>query len=86
MRLFNREIFTAFDLRPVLGRIGAPTLVIAGEEDFITGPVCAEEIAAALTDATLVLLPDCGHFIFLEQRDRFAAAVTAFLAEGAPPG
>jgi pimeloyl-ACP methyl ester carboxylesterase len=84
LRLFNREIFTAFDLRPALSRVSAPTLVITGEEDFITGPVCAREIAAELPDAQLVLLPNCGHFIFVEARERFAAEVGAFLSGGAP--
>jgi proline-specific peptidase len=83
LRLFNREIFTAFDLRPVLARISAPTLVITGEQDFITGPLCAQEIAAGLPDAQLVLLPDCGHFIFAEARERFAEEVRRFLSEGA---
>ena len=36
--LFNDEIFTTFDLRADLPRITAPTLVITGEDDFITGP------------------------------------------------
>src|SRR5207245_4967593 len=39
LKLFNDEIVMTFDLRPELGRITAPTLVIAGEDDFITGPV-----------------------------------------------
>jgi proline iminopeptidase len=79
LRLFNREIFTEFDLRPVLPRITAPTLVITGEDDFITGPVCAEEIAAGLPDVRVVLIPDCGHFLFVEARAQFRAAVLDFL-------
>ena len=46
LRLFNEEIVTEFDLRPELERIEAQTLVITGEDDFITGPVCAAEIEA----------------------------------------
>jgi len=80
LKLFNSEIFTTFDLRPELARIGAPTLVITGEDDFITGPVCAREIAAGISGAELVLLGDCGHFLFVEQPERFAAEVGRFLA------
>jgi pimeloyl-ACP methyl ester carboxylesterase len=76
--LFNNEVFTTFDLRPDLPRITAPTLVITGEEDFITGPVCAGDFAAVPGQRT-VLLPDCGHFVFVEARDRFRDEVTAFL-------
>lgn len=67
LRLFNQDILTTFDLSLELPRITAPTLVIAGEDDFITGPVCAEEIAVGVSDARLVLLSDCGHFVFVEQ-------------------
>jgi pimeloyl-ACP methyl ester carboxylesterase len=80
LKLFNDEIVATFDLRPELPRITAPTLVITGEDDFITGPVSAREIAAGVVGAELALLADCGHFIFVEQRERFAAAVGDFLA------
>ena len=36
LKLFNDEIVSTFDLRPELPRITAPTLVITGEDDFIT--------------------------------------------------
>jgi pimeloyl-ACP methyl ester carboxylesterase len=78
--LFNNEVFNTFDLRPQLPAITAPTLVITGEDDFITGPVCAADFAAVRGRQSLVL-PDCGHFIFVEARDRFREEVTAFLAD-----
>lgn len=80
--LFNREIFPTFDLRPELALIEAPTLVITGERDFITGPVCAREIANGIPEAKLVILPDVGHFIFIEARDGFRAEVERFLSAG----
>ena len=80
LKLFNGEVFTTFDLRPELSGITAPTLVITGEYDFICGPVCAKELAEGVRDAELVLLPDCGHFVFVEQRDRFAASIGDFFA------
>jgi pimeloyl-ACP methyl ester carboxylesterase len=86
LKLFNDEVFTTFDLRPELPRITAPTLVIAGQDDFITGPVCASDLVEGVTDAELVLLADCGHFVFVEQAERFAAAVGGFLAAVSPPG
>jgi len=78
--LFNREIFTTFDLRPELPKITAPTLVITGEDDFITGPVCAADFVA-IPDVRTVLLPGSGHFVFVEARDRFHAEVTGFLSK-----
>ncbi|HST26137.1 MAG TPA: alpha/beta hydrolase [Gaiellaceae bacterium] len=80
LKLFNEDIFTTFDLRPGLGRITAPTLVITGEGDFITGPVCAREIAEGIHGAELVLVGDCGHVLFVEQPERFAAEITRFMS------
>jgi proline-specific peptidase len=76
--LFNNEVFTTFDLRPELGKITAPTLVITGEDDFITGPVCAADFSP-IPDARTVRLPGVGHFVFVEARDRFRDEVTSFL-------
>ena len=36
----RQEIFERFDLRPLLPSLTMPTLVITGEQDFITGPAC----------------------------------------------
>ena len=79
LRLFNKEIFTTFDLRGSLPAVTAPTLVITGDEDFICGPVCAGEIAPAISGARQVILGDCGHFIFVEQPQAFHDEVVDFL-------
>ena len=79
LRLFNREIVETFDLRQQLERIQVPTLVITGEEDFITGPVCADEIAAGIPGAEKIVLPGVGHFIFVEAPGAFRDAVLSFL-------
>jgi len=77
--LFNNEIFTEFDLRDDLRTISAPTLVIYGSEDFLTGAACGREIAALIAGAREVVLPDAGHMIFIEQPDAFRRAVVSFL-------
>ena len=77
--LFNKEIFESFDLRPELARITAPTLVVTGELDFITGPHCAAEISAELADVETEILPGAGHFIFVESPEAFRQAVLGFL-------
>jgi pimeloyl-ACP methyl ester carboxylesterase len=82
LRLFNREIFGTFDTRPELARIDAPTLVITGEKDFITGPVCAAELVAGIAGAVYVELAGCGHFVHVEERDRFRREVFGFLGNG----
>lgn len=79
LKLFNDKIFTTFDLRDRLGSIAAPTLVITGDEDFICGPVCAEEICAGIKGARLVLVGDAGHQVFVEQPQAFHDEVADFL-------
>ena len=70
---------SSFDLRDAIAAITAPTLVIAGDTDFITGPVSAREIAERIRGSQLVLLPGVGHFVFVEAPEAFREAVRAFL-------
>jgi proline iminopeptidase len=78
--LFNKEIFESFDLRPELDRITAPALVVTGELDFITGPLCAAEISAGIADVKTEILPGTGHFVFVESPEAFGQALLDFLA------
>jgi pimeloyl-ACP methyl ester carboxylesterase len=77
--LFNKEIFKTFDVRGRLPTITAPTLVITGEDDFICGPLCAAEIAAAIPGAREVVVGDSGHYTFIEQPQAFHDEVADFL-------
>jgi Predicted hydrolases or acyltransferases (alpha/beta hydrolase superfamily) len=79
LKLFNDGI-EKWDMRPDLARIAAPTLVITGEADFITGPECAQDIGGGIAGARVVIVEDCGHFTFIEHPDRFRAEVTRFLS------
>lgn len=76
---FNTGEFPTFDLRGDLRTVGAPTLVVVGDDDFICGPVCAEAIAGELSDVQLVTIADSGHFVYVEQPEAFRAALTGFL-------
>jgi pimeloyl-ACP methyl ester carboxylesterase len=79
LRVFDDGIET-WDLRPELGRVQAPALVVTGGEDFICGPTCAEDIASGIAGAREVVLDDCGHFTFVEARERLHEEVARFLA------
>lgn len=80
LKLFNKEIFTTFDLRSQLPSITAPTLVITGDEDFICGPICAEEICSGIPGAHMVIAGDAGHMLFVEQPQAFHDEVSDFLS------
>ena len=81
LRHFNERIAATMDLRPLLARITAPTLVIVGELDPFGGPV-ADEILVALPEATLATIKGADHFPFLEPEHRatWARAILDFLA------
>jgi pimeloyl-ACP methyl ester carboxylesterase len=79
LRLFNNQIFTTFDLRSELPNIEAATLVICGDDDFITGPVCANEICSCIRGAKRVIVGDAGHMVFVEQPQVFHDEVADFL-------
>src|SRR6266511_3751229 len=68
-----------WDARGELGAITAPTLVITGARDFITGPACAHDLADGIPGAHLVVVEDCGHFLFVECPQRWREEVTSFL-------
>jgi proline iminopeptidase len=82
-RLWEKEIFEHFDLRPLLLRLTMPTLVITGAEDFITGPAAADELIDGIPESEVVVLPDAGHLIFVEAPEAFREAVLSFLGVGA---
>ena len=78
-----RELIVT-DLRPELGNITAPTRVLYVAFDF---PGMTPEVTdgiyrgsfANLPGATLKRIDDSAHFIMLDQPERFAAEVEAFL-------
>lgn len=69
------EALAAFDIRPGLGRITVPTLVLVGAEDRVTGPGDARTLVAGIPDARLALVPGAAHLAPVEQ----PAAVTDLL-------
>ena len=66
-----------YDLLPKLRSLAIPTLVISGDHDFIPGEIAAH-IAAAIPNAQLVMLSNCGHFAYLERPGEVRAAFNDF--------
>jgi pimeloyl-ACP methyl ester carboxylesterase len=62
----QRAILDRPDSRPLLPGIACPTLILAGREDAITPLEAQLELAQAIPQATLILLPRCGHLASLE--------------------
>ena len=75
----TRAIIGRPDNRPLLARIRCPTLVLVGEQDALTPPELAREIAAGIRGARLEVIPDCGHMSTLEQPEAVNRALRAWL-------
>jgi pimeloyl-ACP methyl ester carboxylesterase len=71
----------AYDLRPRLARVVAPTLVMIGDGDPF-GDALADASVRALAAARpeRARLGRCGHFPWIECEPEFRARIEAFLA------
>lgn len=67
------------DATPGLAAINVPTLVVVGEQDGVTPPAKAEELARAIRGARLVKLSSAGHIANMEQAAEFNAALLMFI-------
>jgi proline-specific peptidase len=75
---FNTRLAPSYDMRPQLREIAVETLVLNGAADFFGPRISARELEA-IPDARVVLLPDSGHFPFVDQPERFRQEVETFL-------
>jgi len=73
----------ALDLRAQLKSVRVPVLVLVGSEDEATPPAMAEELAAGLPDARLLILPGLAHVPQFQDPDAFLRAIAGFLPAGA---
>lgn len=72
-------VMTRTDYRPGLPAISVPTLVLVGDSDTFTPLDRAEEMAAAIPDARLVVVPQCGHASTIEQPDAVNRALIEWI-------
>jgi pimeloyl-ACP methyl ester carboxylesterase len=72
---------SAEDLRDVLPHIRVPTLLVYGDKDVRAPLPVAEDLHAAISGSTLVVLPDAGHLCTIEAPEEFNGAVRNFLRD-----
>jgi 3-oxoadipate enol-lactonase len=72
------EAIRAMDHRPLLSKINAPTLVIAGRHDPATTLEAGEFVAQHMPNAKLAVL-DTAHIANMERPEVYAEAVLGFL-------
>lgn len=76
------RVLAELDLRPELGRVSAPVLLVAGDRDGVVPPATGDEIEAALPNvAPRVTVEDCGHNLTVERPEVLVDEVRSFLRE-----
>ena len=79
------ETIERTDLTPLVAKLTAPVLLLAGAEDNMTpfsptsSGVGFAGIEAMLPKAKLAVLPDCGHYLVIEQPEAAVEQIVAFL-------
>ena len=74
------ELLAELDLRDAIGKIRAPTLVVAGAEDAAIPPRHADVIAGAIDGASSVRIDDAAHLPNLERPEVFTDLLLGHLA------
>jgi pimeloyl-ACP methyl ester carboxylesterase len=72
---------SAEDLREVLAQVAVPTLLVYGDSDMRAPLTVAEDLHAAISGSTLVVLAGAGHLCNLEAPEEFNRAVRTFLGD-----
>ena len=73
------DIYAETEMSPWLHEIKHPCLVLTGENDGGCNPRLNKQIAEALPNSELMILPGLRHAILLEAADRVAVPVLSFL-------
>jgi len=73
------DALAALDLRPELGKVRVPALVLVGEHDEATPPPMSHELAAGLPHAYLEIIPGCAHVPQLQSPRLFLDVIADFL-------
>jgi pimeloyl-ACP methyl ester carboxylesterase len=76
-----RALVNRPDATQLLGAIHMPTLVLCGAEDAWAPPARHREMAAAIPDAALEIVPECGHMCTMERPEAVSSALARWLAE-----
>jgi 3-oxoadipate enol-lactonase len=73
------EAIATMDLRGALGRIQAPTLLLAGADDPAAPPAVANEIAAAVAGSRVEVVEGAAHLLNVERADVVTEAILQHL-------
>ncbi|MGM9969726.1 MAG: alpha/beta fold hydrolase [Anaeroplasma sp.] len=67
------------DLTEEMKKISIPTLLIYGNRDDTTPLLLAHKIEENINNSVLIIMEDCGHFLYLEKPTIFLMILNSFL-------
>lgn len=77
----QQAILGRADSRPLLVEIDRPAVVIVGRQDLVTPLPRAQQMAADIANARLVVIEDCGHMTPLEKPAEVSAELRRWLTQ-----
>jgi proline iminopeptidase len=80
----GRHLLKDWTVMDRLGQITAPTLVMAGRDDFVFPPECQRELAAGIPHARLQIIDRAGHNPHAEQTAEVMTAIRHFITADPP--
>jgi pimeloyl-ACP methyl ester carboxylesterase len=84
--LLSRSLYSPVEVSGRLGKLTLPVLLITGDRDKLVPAADTERVARNLPNATLRILPDCGHVPQEECPEAFWKAVSGWMAVEGDPG
>ena len=75
----QKAIISRSDAREELPDVNCPTMIIVGQDDGLTPPKVAREMAELIPGARLEIIPDCGHLSTLERPDAVGRIIQDWL-------
>jgi proline iminopeptidase len=69
----------SFDFIPKLKKIICPTLILAGQEDWICSAAQSKIIAQHIPQATLKIFKHCGHSLAVDAHEKYIKSIKSFM-------
>jgi proline iminopeptidase len=70
-----------FDFIPQLNRIICPTLILAGQEDWICSPDQSRLLAKKIKNSQLKIFRKCGHAVATDVHDKYIRIIKKFFSQ-----
>lgn len=78
---YSAALIKDYDIQSSLGNIQAPTLVIVGDDDFITPISQARILQERIPNAEIAIIENSGHFSYIEKPKKFRDEVCRWLSK-----